>query len=109
MHDDDDNDAHLLDPADPPGAVAGEEGVLHPDQPDVEAGGVERGEQVPGHHVPRPRHEQRVDRLEGEGRGGLASSCQGLHGAVGVILNTASDHLQRRHFVEIFQIPVNEP
>ena len=81
-------------PAHPPGAVAGKEGVLHLDQPDVEAGGVERLQEVPGQDVAGPGHEERMDRLEGQsGTSCWSSSWQRLVGTGRVVLHTARDEL----------------
>ena len=48
-------------PSHSPGAVAGHECVLYLDQADVEAGCVERLQEVAGEDVTRPGHEERVD------------------------------------------------
>ena len=82
---------HLPHSSHPPGAVPGQEGVLHLDQPDVEAGGVERLEEVPGQDVPGPGHEERMDGLEGEDGPGLTGGWERLVRTGGVVLDTAGD------------------
>ena len=82
---------HLPHSSHPPGAVAGEEGVLHLDEPDVGAGGVERQEEGPGQHVPGPGHEERMDGLEGEAGPGLTAGGERLVRTGGVVLDTAGD------------------
>ena len=82
----------LPDASNLPGAVSSEESILDPDKSDVETGSEQGHHQVASQDVPGPRHEQRVDRLEGEGRG-LTPSRQGLVGPVRVILDTPGDYL----------------